>query len=281
MMTVRHTSPAVRAVLLGASNLTLAWPRIMRLLQSRFAGPLDIYTAQGLGRSYVCDRSSMGLRQLPGILASELWQTLPAAMEQPVQTMGLLTDFGNDLLYGRRPEDIVRAAETVVERLRERFPECHLVVTRPPLQSVQTLGALRFVLSRTVLFPLSRLKLQEIKIMTDELDAGLCQLAKSHQVPLFQPRIDWYGIDPIHVRYRFQETAFAEMMKLWPDISIPPEPNSHIEHHSTEHCATDQFAAEQLASGRRPTPGLRWLAGKPRRVAQPVVCSERVRVHAW
>lgn len=274
-MSVRHTPPAVRAVLLGASNLTLAWPRIMRLLQSRFTGPLDIYTAQGLGRSYVCARSSMGLRQLPGILTSELWQALPSAEEQPTQTVGLLTDFGNDLLYGRRPEDIVQAAQTVVQRLREQFPECHLVVTRPPLHSVQTLGAWRFTISRTVLFPLSRLSLQDIKDMTQQLDAGLCQLAENQQLPLFQPRGEWYGIDPIHVRYPFQETAFAEMMALWPDMSVPPES-------PTEGAADNQTpAADQLASGRRPTPGLRWLMGKPRRVIQPVVCSDRVRVHAW
>ena len=46
-----------RVVLLGASNLTLAWPRIMDQLQARFSAPLDIYTANGMGRSYVCDRS--------------------------------------------------------------------------------------------------------------------------------------------------------------------------------------------------------------------------------
>lgn len=273
VMSVHHPT---RAVLLGASNLTLAWPRIMRLLQTRFAGPLDVFTAQGLGRSYVCNRSSFGVRQLPGILFSELWKALPAADQQPAATVGLLTDFGNDLLFGRRPEEIVQGAETVVQRLREQFPEIHLVVARPPLQPVQKLGASRYLISRTLLFPSCRLTLHDIKTMTQELDAGLCQLAQNHQLPLFQPQPEWYGIDPIHLRYRFQETAFGQMMKLWPSVSVPPEPNLHIEPHSTERSATDQFA-----SGRRPTPGLRWLAGKPRRVDQPVVCSERVRVHAW
>lgn len=274
-MSVRHPSPAVRAVLLGASNLTLAWPRIMRLLQTRFTGSLDIYTAQGMGRSYVCARSSMGLRELPGILTSELWRALPGKEEQPTQTVGLLTDFGNDLLYGRSPEDIVQAADTVVQRLREQFSTCHLVVTRPPLHSVQSLGLLRFRISRSVLFPLSRLSLHDIQDMTQQLDAGLCRLAESQQLALFQPRGEWYGLDPIHVRYRFQEAAFSEMMALWPDISVPSES-------STAAAVADQSpTAAQLASGRRPTPGFRWLMGKPRRVNQPVVCSDRVRVHAW
>ena len=248
-----------RVVLLGASNLTLAWPRIMDQLQARFSAPLDIYTANGMGRSYVCDRSGFVFRQLPGILVSSLWDALPTP-ERDSSPVGLLTDFGNDLLYGREPLEIAAAAEECIHRLRSWDQNCQLVITRPPAASVESLSWLRFVLARFALFPMSRLTLDGVKSKTLELDQRLQEVAAKLDVPIHQSQTDWYGVDPIHVRRKHQSQAFGEMMDLWPTQADTP---SYADNRS------------------RPTAVVRWVWGREREAAQPSIASASTSVFAY
>lgn len=264
MSPIETTNPAsglrTDVVLLGASNLTLAWPRIMDQLQSRFASPLRIYTANGMGRSYVCERSGFALRQLPGILSCGLWDSLPATAVENTQSVAMLTDFGNDLLYGREPTELIRAAEDCITRLRSWDEKCQVVMTRPPVDSVNTLGWMRFTFSRFVLFPLSKLTLSAVKAKTLELDQGLQEVAARFGIPIYKPQANWYGLDPIHVRWKYQSTAFGEMMDLWPVLSQKSSPSGNRS---------------------RPKAAIRWTFGRERQAAQPTISSNGTSVFAY
>lgn len=252
--------PETRIVLLGASNLTISWPRIMDQLQCRFTAPLQVFTANGLGRSYVCARSTCGIRQLPGILTCGLWDALPATPKTNTASYGLLTDFGNDLLFGRTPIELAIAAEECVQRLRRWDTNCQIVMTRPPVTSVETLGWLRFTVSRLVLFPFSRLTLAGVKSKTVELDERLQEVASKLNVPIGQPNAEWYGLDPIHVRRRYQAEAFGKMMDRWTVPSQMHQPS---------------------VKRRRPTAASRWVFGRKRHVTQPSTASADTRVFAY
>ena len=97
-----------RVVLLGASNIALAFPQIVRRLSAGLPGPLEIFAAFGHGRSY-CTWSRVLFRRLPGIDRCGLWADLErAATERPTRTLALLTDVGNDLIYGSASEVLER-----------------------------------------------------------------------------------------------------------------------------------------------------------------------------
>ncbi|MEZ6124516.1 MAG: hypothetical protein R3C49_15260 [Planctomycetaceae bacterium] len=262
----RVRSTLSRVVLLGASNLTLAWPRILRLLQSKFHEPMQIFTAQGMGRSYVCDQSRFGNRVLPGILQSELWSALKAAWSADDSSEAprvLLTDFGNDLLYGRSALEISQGAEQCVRQLQECDPRCQIVLTLPPVESVHDLGRFRFGVCRRILFPASRLTLSEIRSQTTELAERLAELEQPPNVRLFQPQRRWYGLDPIHVKRRHQTEAFASMMSDW-QISEP---------------AVVSDAAPVRRT--RPQAAVRWVRGKEHRTAQPAIKSQGVEIFSF
>jgi len=248
-----------RVVLLGASNLSLSWPRIMDQLNSRFREPLDVITAHGMGRSYVCDDSGFAWNRLPGIMHSEIWDSRVPRFDNSA-TFGLLTDFGNDLLYGREPEEIAAAAAECIRRLRSWDPTASIVMTRPPVESVNTLGWLRFCVSRFVLFPFSALTLPLVKAKTIELDERLQQVASELQVPIYQPHAHWYGVDPIHVKWRYQTDAFAAMMNLW---------------------GVECDKVTRSTNRKRPTPALRWWFGREKRKPQPSVCDGGTSVFAY
>ena len=108
-----------RIVLLGASNLTQGFETIVSLCGAHQGrDPVHIYTAMGHGRSYG-NWSRYFLRKLPGILQCGLWDALneSPAKDENQQTVALLTDIGNDLLFGMSPEELVAWVRDCVEKL--------------------------------------------------------------------------------------------------------------------------------------------------------------------
>ncbi|MCA9048518.1 MAG: hypothetical protein KDA89_07305 [Planctomycetaceae bacterium] len=256
---------SVTAVLLGASNLTLAWPRLVPLLHERCGAPLQILTAHGMGRSYFLDRSGFAFRQLPGILHCDLWNVLREVTE--CRSVALITDIGNDLVYGQSPLMIVDAVRQCILRLRDWRSDCRIVLTSPPVSSVEALGAVRFYLFRSALFPLSRLTLDEVRSRTAELDLRLRQLADELQIPIAQPQPHWYGLDPIHVRRRFQTEAFERIFACW-DIPAPAG-------------RTSGTTPNSRPRGQRPQTARYWRFGREQTTPQPSVVTARHSVRSY
>ena len=81
-------APTLRAVLLGASNVAISFPRLLSFLRETAGGPVEVLGAFGHGRSYGEESRLLWLRHLPGIVRSGLWPEL--ARRQPLPTVALL-----------------------------------------------------------------------------------------------------------------------------------------------------------------------------------------------
>jgi len=205
-------------ILIGASNVTIAFPRLVHGLSQRVGGPLEIWGVHGHGRSYGTWSKVLG-RSLPGIIGSRFWDAwTPSNNTTPPRA--LLTDIGNDILYGHDAAQILEWVETCVDRLKGLDAE--IVMTRLPLASLEKLSRLRFTLARKILFPGCSLALADVRRHAGELDAGVIALAAKHSIPLAEPEGRWYGIDPIHIRSRWMESAWQKILRGWfPDTSPP------------------------------------------------------------
>ena len=102
-----------RAVLIGASNLTRGMATSLKTVQTIWPPPMEILVAAGLGRSYGLTSRILG-RSLPSILTCGLWEKLKQGPSLP--TAALLTDVGNDLLYGASVKQLVSWVDTCLER---------------------------------------------------------------------------------------------------------------------------------------------------------------------
>ena len=142
-----------RVVLLGASNIALSFPSIVRRLAGGLPGPLEIFAAFGHGRSY-CTWSRVLFRGLPGIDRCGLWADLERGRGRinRRRTVALLTDIGNDLIYGSASDVIERRIDAVPDDGWPRT-EPELVITRLPLASIERLSALRFHCDQVGLLP--------------------------------------------------------------------------------------------------------------------------------
>jgi hypothetical protein len=140
-----------------------------------------------------------------------LWEALAA--REPAPTAAIITDVGNDLLYGASPETILAWVEECLARLA---PHCQAIaMTELPLAPVARLKAAQFYALRRVLFPKSRVTFEETVASAKTLNAGVLELAKKYSAPIVAPLLEWFAYDPIHVRYRFARRAWETYLGQW------------------------------------------------------------------
>ena len=117
MQRPRDTSaPGRRVVLIGASNLARGISTIVETAQLGWGEPVEILAALGHGRSFG-QESSIFTRKISGIIQCGLWSALASAPARP--TTALVTDIGNDILYGTSVNVIVGWVATCFDRLSE------------------------------------------------------------------------------------------------------------------------------------------------------------------
>jgi hypothetical protein len=247
-----HASPAAapRVVLIGASNLSLAFPEVLACARALWPGPLEVLAAHGLGRSYGLPTRVLG-RELPAISACGLWRALEAPGSGP--TFALLTDLGNDIAYEvpvERIEEWVRAAVRRLEDQRAR-----IVVTRPPLASIETARGARFHVVRTLLFRARPITYDYVRESAIELDRRLCALARERGLELVTPAAGAYGWDRIHLRARERTRFFGEALLRIAEGRLPAE--------------MPRLASEERRNLRRLRPEWERHLGREHREPQP------------
>ncbi|MDA1051912.1 MAG: hypothetical protein O3C40_15710 [Planctomycetota bacterium] len=241
--------PNRRVVLLGASNIVRSLSIVFDSARNTWGSPLDIVAATGHGRSYGMSSRVLG-RTLPGILQSGLWNAL--ATRPPVPTAALLTDIGNDILYGASAEQITRWVERCLIQLKPIAQQ--ITITQLPLASLEELGAIRFLAMRTILFPQSRLTLNSALSTARALNANLIDLAQQYNLNVVEPALHWYGIDPIHIKRGQQPHAWQQILQSW----TPDQETAAARHSSL-----------RWASLRRIRPQTRHLFGHQQQQEQP------------
>lgn len=199
-----------RIILLGASNLTRGVSAAITSAQQRLGSPLNVYVAAGHGRSYGM-ASRVLIRQLPSILESRLWQTLDG--EERMPTYSLITDVGNDVMYGVPPAQIAKWVETCITRLQTVSDA--VVCTGLPLARIERLRNWQYLVARSIFFPSNRLALAEALARSRDVHAGLRELAAAHHADFVELQDHWYGVDPIHIRRTKFTEAWSTILQPW------------------------------------------------------------------
>jgi hypothetical protein len=208
-MTDGRTMPVdvTRVVALGASNLTRGFQTVVSTARAAWGPNVEVVAALGHGRSYGA-HSRLVIRTLPGILESGLWRQLESLSAVP--TRALVTDVGNDILYGFSAKQTLTWAAEAVERLQKFTRD--IVLTDLPLASIRRLSRARFLAFRSILFPSSRLSFGEALEALEQVNDGLAALAAARSIQFFRLNPDWYGFDPIHIRPSQWGPAWQEIL---------------------------------------------------------------------
>lgn len=196
-----------RVVLLGASNVARSISTLVETALLAFGGPLELVAAFGHGRSYGVAAGVLG-RALPAISQCGLWRVLEERAR--LSTAALVTDVGNDLAYGYCAVQVAEWVEACLSRLA--VVGAKTVVTRLPLAVLERLPAWQFEAMRRVLFPRRRIVRAEVLRQAQLLDEALVRLAGRYGAQAVEPRLEWYGLDPIHLRWGAWSDAWGEVL---------------------------------------------------------------------
>jgi hypothetical protein len=204
-----RTMPAdvARVVALGASNLTRGFQTVIATARAAWGPDVEMLAALGHGRSYGA-QSRLIVRTLPGILQSGLWRKLETLPVAP--TRGLITDVGNDILYGFSAQQILDWVEEALGRLQSFTQD--IVLTDLPLASIRRLSRAKFLAFRSILVPSCRLPFGQVVERAEQVNAGLTGLAAARGVRFLHLNPDWYGFDPIHIRAASWRPAWREIL---------------------------------------------------------------------
>ena len=202
-------------VLLGASNLARGFAAAVAV--SGRVRPHQILIAAGRGRAY-SRASALLVRGLPSISDCGLWRQLDrlrneSSANENIDVRALVTDLGNDLVYGASVDETMHAVADCVSRLRR--VGASVVVTPPPLSSLERFPIVWLDTVRRSFFPGSALSASVILERVYGLDEALRGLANELDLTLVEQRPDWYGLDPIHHRHSRQVAAFSTMTESW------------------------------------------------------------------
>lgn len=203
-----------RVVLLGASNATVCFPLLVESLRATL-GPIELFAAHGHGRSYGMS-SKVLWRVLPGIRNCGIWTAMEETPSQGERPLALITDIGNDLLYGAIPDQILRWVELCINRLEEQGAET--VITALPMESVAKLGRFRYGFLKSILFPGKGPTWQVMHELAQALNTGVRDLAARRDVPIIRPPGAWYGFDPIHIHWRRRPDAVRTFLSAWETV---------------------------------------------------------------
>jgi len=175
-----------RVVALGASNLTRGFQTVVSSARATWGPGVEIVAALGHGRSYGAD-SRFLVRRLPGILQSGLWRNLETAA--PLRTRALVTDVGNDILYGFPPEQVLAWVDEALGRLGRYTDD--IVLTDLPMANARRLSRAKFRAFTSVVVPACRLSLDQVLERAGERSA-----AESLRLYLMRPERQWlFGVE--------------------------------------------------------------------------------------
>lgn len=191
-------------VIIGASNVTLSLPVIWSTLTRSLQEPVRLMVTAGHGRSFGMPSTVFG-RTLPSILECGLWNSLDQ-LDDASPMHAVVTDVGNDLLYGVDSKQIASWVNQTTDRLIEKHSS--LVLTGLPIASLQDLSVRRFDFFRRLLFPQSSLTFQAALSEGVNLHHRILEQSELAGITSMTPEKHWYGFDPIHIRRRCRREAW-------------------------------------------------------------------------
>lgn len=182
-------------ILLGASNLARGYHALAGHLKKQLSPrPVQFWNALGPGRGYCARGGFLHVTYAP-IESCGLWSVLPSAIPENSRTVALITDVGNDIMYGVDPDQITEALKEIIRRLRHLNAEIFL--TKIPAYFEKPIPPWIFYSLRLLFFPKSRVNMMEAVYATRKINHFL-ENAVGDSLHLISDLDSCYGWDRIH-----------------------------------------------------------------------------------
>ena len=163
----------VIVVLLGASNLARAHHAIVNHLRNEiWQHHVEFMSVMGPGRAYCVEGGMLHLRY-PSIESCGVFEEIRQRAQSSCRIIALVTDIGNDIMYGVPANDIIRCLDRLFNELRAL--NANVIATTIPVDLENEVGEYHFLLLRTLLFPRSSVTYHEAAAVIGRINSFLVE----------------------------------------------------------------------------------------------------------
>lgn len=201
----------VLLVLLGASNLSRGCFAFTRHIKTcLYPRKVEVLIASGPGRAYYASGGLLNI-SYPPICVSDIFEVARRKSETGYQVVALVTDIGNDIMYGVSAEQVIETVQQVFSRLQSM--NAAIFYTTLPVVFEKGVHPLWFYILRSILLPFSR-------VSYDEAVAGIIEVNRflkesggkyGHMV---RDMDRYLGFDEIHYGWLRAHSAWSHMAQV-------------------------------------------------------------------
>lgn len=200
---------------MGASNLARGFQALTDCLVDSLApNPVEILHALGPGRGYSAEGGVFNVRY-PAIGSSGILEYASAQREKFHRAIALITDIGNDIMYGVPVSEIIACLRVLLEKLDTL--EADVFVHSIPIDFSKDVSKSQFRLLRSIFYPRSQVDHSKAKEAVSAINDFLRDRAKG-RVHLLPSAKDFMGIDKIHYSVFHSHKAWSlvahEMLRV-------------------------------------------------------------------
>jgi len=205
----------VLLILLGASNLSrgcFAFSRYMKACL--YPRPVEVLIASGPGRGYYASGGLLNVNY-PPICSSDIFELAHNKSRSGSQVVALVTDIGNDIMYGVSTERLIETIHQIFSKLQSMNAE--IFYTTLPVAFEKEVNPIWFYVFRSLLFPYSRVSFDEATggiIATNKFLRG----SVSENLHLISDMNRFLGYDEIHYGWLRAHRAWSHVAKVMLDI---------------------------------------------------------------
>jgi len=208
-------TPPYLFIFLGASNLARGYSALANCLAGSLAPhPAEILHAMGPGRGY-CAEGGIYNITYPPIGSCGILESASGRAPKARQVVALITDIGNDIMYGVPVSEITSCLNSLLQKLDAIGAE---VFVHPiPIDFADDVSERQFRILRSIFYPNSAIDYTGAAIAVSTINDFLRDSAGG-RVHLLPNMKDFSGIDKIHYSifqsHRAWSQVAAEMLRV-------------------------------------------------------------------
>ncbi|MCH8207825.1 MAG: hypothetical protein IIA62_02015 [Nitrospinae bacterium] len=205
---ILNSDPPVSIMLLGASNLSRGYHCLTRCLKSNLEPrPVSFRSALGPGRGYCSDGGFLNVTY-PPIKSCQFLSELQDDAEGS-QKVALITDLGNDIMYGIDPDWLIVEIKNIHRKLLAGNAD--MLITPIPSTLVQQLTPFVFKILKRIFYPRSKVKRLEAISSIERINAFI-EEGVGERVTVIRGLENFTGWDRIHY-------DFFRLTQVWTKIA--------------------------------------------------------------
>ncbi len=208
MASNQSANSTIHFILLGASNLARAQFGLNRYFERSFPNLVSTSIASGPGRAYSVSGGIFGVSYSP-LKTSPIFKLGREKSSNYRLTIGLISDIGNDIMYGVPVQKLIQDLEKSIHDLSDFCS--HIFAVPIPYQKIKSLNHWQINIIKRILFPKCELSPEKIMTSIQTVNQFLSEITNS-KFKLLKEVDDCIGWDRAHYDISKMHIAWTQII---------------------------------------------------------------------